>query len=200
MLINGTHHNIYLQRAWIKYNGDFSSEVIYTIDTGDREKDRILAIAKEQEIIDMYVVGETIYNLSPSALTGVRYGKEHHAYGKTPREFMGAEGYAKYIQGMSKAFSGENNPFYGKKHKEETLQILRTKCANYGEDNGFYGKKHTEETLEILKAKAKGKKVVVAGVEYRSVRDAARLSGYGRACIKHRAESTKELYDDFYYI
>lgn len=198
MLMNGIHDNVYLQRAWDKYEGNFSSEIVYTINTGDAETDRQLAIAKEQEILDANVVGKTIYNMSPSALTGVRYGKDHHAYGKTPREFMGEEGYAKYLAGMSKAFSGENNPFYGKKHTEETIAYLRENCANYGEDNGFYGKKHTEETLETLRSNAKGKRVSVEGVVYRSIREAVRQTGYTRAIIKYRAP--RENYDDFYYL
>lgn len=46
-------------------------------------------------------------------------------------------------------FSGEGNPFYGKKHSEET----KKKLSNY-----FLGKKHTLETKEKLRLLATGRK------------------------------------------
>lgn len=42
----------------------------------------------------------------------------------------------------SEAFKGELNPFYGKKHSEEVIQILR---------NNQLGKKHSKETLYKMK-------------------------------------------------
>lgn len=80
----------------------------------------------------------------------------------------------------SKKFSdsckGVLNPFYGKKHTNETKQFLSKKqtgvpihsekwkkclskkmmlnnIGGFGKDNGFYGKKHTEETRKIIKLK-----------------------------------------------
>lgn len=54
-------------------------------------------------------------------------------------------------------FYGESNGFYGKKHTEETLAILRVKCANFGEANGFYGKKHSAQSLEKMQIKTRGR-------------------------------------------
>lgn len=47
---------------------------------------------------------------------------------------------------------GDKNPFYGKKHKKETVDkiILAQKGKRTGEENSFYGKKHTEETKKHL--------------------------------------------------
>jgi len=48
---------------------------------------------------------------------------------------------------------GTNNPFYGKKHKKETIeqhrQYMLYKNLN-GENNPFYGKHHSEETLKKI--------------------------------------------------
>lgn len=60
----------------------------------------------------------------------------------------------------SKKYSGEGNPFYGKKHTEESKQKQREKMtgrpvapevlarreSRAGENNTFYGKKHSAET------------------------------------------------------
>ena len=59
---------------------------------------------------------------------------------------------------------GEENPFYGKSHTEETKKIIRqyqTENNGYvknrrsykGENNPFYNKAHSKETKELLKQK-----------------------------------------------
>jgi hypothetical protein len=50
---------------------------------------------------------------------------------------------------------GEFNPFYGKKHSEETLNKLRgdERLSHKGKDNPFYGKTHDEETKELIREK-----------------------------------------------
>ncbi len=54
---------------------------------------------------------------------------------------------------------GENNPFYGKKHSEETKKIIsEINKTHTGENNHFYGKNHTEESKEKIRQKAIGRK------------------------------------------
>lgn len=57
--------------------------------------------------------------------------------------------------------SGENNPFYGKKHNKETKnKISKTQKESgwaTGKNNPFYGKKHNQETIENIKYKIKQK-------------------------------------------
>lgn len=48
---------------------------------------------------------------------------------------------------MSEKHSGENNPFFGKKHTEESLKKISE--AQTGEKNHNYGKKHTDEYKKI---------------------------------------------------
>ena len=66
---------------------------------------------------------------------------------------------------MSEKFKGKNNPFYGKKHTEETKQKIsknrKGQCS--GENHHFYGKKHTQEELKKMSENRKskgGKKVI----------------------------------------
>lgn len=49
---------------------------------------------------------------------------------------------------------GNSNPFYGKKHTEETKKTISNKAIQRdisGEKNPFYGKTHSEETLNYLR-------------------------------------------------
>lgn len=61
------------------------------------------------------------------------------------------------IERMRVATTGERNPFFGKKHTEETKHLISiARIGKYGgEKNPFYGKKHTEETRKIMSQKKK---------------------------------------------
>lgn len=50
--------------------------------------------------------------------------------------------------------SGEKNPFYGRKHSEETRKLISEKISEMvkGEKNPFYGKHHSEETRAKFRA------------------------------------------------
>lgn len=52
-----------------------------------------------------------------------------------------------FKEALSKKVSGENNPFYGKKHSEETKKILSES------NKGSYVKKHGEYKASLIKAK-----------------------------------------------
>lgn len=51
-------------------------------------------------------------------------------------------------------FIGENNPFYGKHHTDETKRKISE--THKGENNHFYGKRHTEETKRKISEANKG--------------------------------------------
>lgn len=54
---------------------------------------------------------------------------------------------------------GEDNPFYGKHHSEETKNIMRENHYDaFGENNPFYGKQHSEDTKQKIR-EANGKPV-----------------------------------------
>jgi len=46
--------------------------------------------------------------------------------------------------------SGDNNPFYGKKHSVESKNKMSNSTNHHGENNPFYGKKHSVETKQTL--------------------------------------------------
>jgi group I intron endonuclease len=105
-------------------------------------------------------------------------------------------------QKLSESLTGENHPNYGKNHSEETKQKISE--ALKGENNHFYGKNHTEEAKQKISEAHKGKKhseehkqkslmnnpnrkeVIIDGVTYVSIREAARSIGRSRNYIsKH---------------
>lgn len=61
---------------------------------------------------------------------------------------------------MRQSHLGNNNHFYGKSHKSETIEKLRKKCsqANGGENNYWFGKKLSEKHKANISAAKKGNK------------------------------------------
>lgn len=69
--------------------------------------------------------------------TGKAYTKGYHHSEETKKK-------------ISDAMKGENNPFYGKHHTEETKEKLK------GENNPMYGKQHTDESRKKMSEARKG--------------------------------------------
>lgn len=113
---------------------------------------------------------------------------------------------------MSKKFSGELNPYYGKKHNEEILQKMKQNskegyakfknslsddewkkfCQNYGrsgEFNGFFGKKHTEEAKKKM-SETRARKIANGEIILKHPHGLR-----GEYKTKHQ---TIEIYDSFY--
>ena len=85
---------------------------------------------------------------------------------------------------MSKMFSGEGNPFYGKHHSEETKRKIseHRKGKLTGKEHPFYGKHHSKEDLKKMSdnRKSKGGKQVMCintGQVFPTMMDAARWCG-----------------------
>lgn len=194
LLREGRHHSIHLQKAWDKYDKDVWNVVEFCkIDTGSDDDDIRYAQAIESSFLSKENIQNILYNVSESSITGTIRGRKHHYYGKHPSEWMGEAYYAN----IERDRFGENNPFYGKEHSEETKNILREKCALYGENNGFYGKKHTPESIEKMKRARSFQNcpVSIEGVIYESIREASRKSGYSRDQIRYRLD--KEGFPEF---
>lgn len=79
-------------------------------------------------------------------------GKNHHFYGKNPRDYWSENSKENWSKIMTERMNGENNPMYGKNPRDymtEEAKIEHDKKiseASSGENNPMYGKQHSEET------------------------------------------------------
>ena len=97
---------------------------------------------------------------------------------------------------ISKMFTGEGNPFYGKHHSEETKKKIsknrKGKCT--GSEHWMYGQHHSQQSLEKISEHRKGRGgktvfCIETGETFTCMMDAARKyglktsAGIGQCCI-----------------
>ncbi len=105
LLRSGKHPNIYLQRAFDKFDGrNFEFRPLLLCD-------RYLLLFYEQRAINVYRDNGSVYNIA--SIAGSRLGVNHT---KEARQKMSKARKGKYI--------GSFNPFYGKTHSVETKRKL----------------------------------------------------------------------------
>lgn len=104
---------------------------------------------------------------------------------------------------MSQMFSGQNNPFYGKHHTEQTKRKISQsrKGKRAGEDHPFYGKHRSQQELQKMSKGRKSKggkqvKCINTGEIFPTMMDAARWCGLknsssiGQICNKTGKQKT----------
>lgn len=57
---------------------------------------------------------------------------------------------------LGKSFAGENNPFFGKKHTEETKEKFKKRKVLRGKDNPMFGRNFSEEHRQRISESSKG--------------------------------------------
>jgi len=152
--LNGNYHkNRYLQRSWNKYgetNFDFII-VEYVEDINN-------LIIREQYYLDSTNsynknVG---YNISPTAgsTLGVKYNDE--AKNKISKTHKGKKISQKQRLEHSKRMKGKNNPFYGKKHSEETKLKMSLNHADLRGEKSGNAKLKISDVLKIREMYSSG--------------------------------------------
>lgn len=162
----GYKDNILFYRAIKKYGWDnFKHEVLFeNISKDEAEKLEIQLIKEHRSNIPQFGYniengGKTVGTLAESTKEKLRVANIGKKVSEEAKEHMRQAG-KKRVEtcGLPKGMggSGEDNPFYGKRHSEKTKQILREK--NGGINSPWYGKKHTDEEKQKI-AKAHMKKI-----------------------------------------
>lgn len=80
---------------------------------------------------------------------------------------------------------GKNNPFYNKKHTEESKEKMRLSIQQTRDENWLPGN---------------ARPVEIDGIQYRCLSEAAKQTGIGNSLIIYRIKSDKEKYKSYKYI
>jgi hypothetical protein len=153
--------------------------------------DEELSLLAEIEAIDKYRrIGVRLVNKTDGGdgTSGFRYVMQDEHKRKIAASKIGKPRPQEVVERMRATKKGRNtgadNPFYGRRHTEETKAILRAKSATYT---------HTEEHKQKIRqsalktfanhAKSKAVHCLTNGLTYFSLNEAARQLGLHRRCI-----------------
>ena len=167
-------------------------------------------MALEKYYVSSEVVNDPLsYNMMTGGAGRLSFGEENN---------LSEEGYQRLVE-SGKRYSGENNPFYGKEHTNETKSLLSALASSrIGSKNSFFGKTHSEEFKKNISELKKGKnKTNTPEINIRawnkstgwwctplgcfvSDRDAAFFSNIGRNCIRAWCKNPKKVVKPNYQI
>lgn len=200
-LEKGEHHSILLQRAWNKYGKECFEFIVkeeckeeellireqkyldlkpeYNIGAQASGGDNLTNHPHKEKILERrsITVADNLSKLTQEERNRI-YGKEKEA---NPN-WRGGRTFCKCgtrINSTARSCircqdrTGENNPFYNKKHTEQTKQVLR------------------EHAAKREKKPSNTKKVVVEGIEYTSANEAAKVFNISRSLVNYRCNSEK---------
>jgi hypothetical protein len=109
---------------------------------------------------------------------------------------------------ISKATTGIKNPFYGKKHNQETL--IKISQSTKQRPNGMLGKKHSDETKKKIAEKSKIRKTITKPVnlysyeidffigKFKSYGQAARFVNANPECLRLTINGKRNHSNGFY--
>lgn len=162
-LKRNVHNCERLQENYNKYSyDDYSFYILY------RSEDKEHIRHKEQELLDDNYDNPLLLNTTTKNNNWVdeRNGKKVKLYKEKLSDY-------------AKTRTGSKNPFYGKKHSEETRQKIRER--HLGKEN---------ESCH--------KPIVINGVFYKSVTEASKLLELSQPTVSHRVNSNNKLFVNWY--
>lgn len=150
LLQRGFHHSVKLQRHFNKYGLD---DLVFEV-MCECELDVILE--NEQFFLDAYnpwfniltnSAGTRGYKMSEEVRQKMSEARTGMKRSEATKERMRQVNKKRAVETPDYGV-GENNPFYGKHHTDESKKKMSEskKGTQVGQDNPFWGRKHTEET------------------------------------------------------
>lgn len=187
--------------AILKYGWDNFDHIILYSNLSQEEAN----VVEEQLIADYRSQDENFgYNIKAGGANKVHSEETKKKIGlANSQSLLGNKWSEEQRQQISLMFSGEGNPFYGKKHSEETKQKISNnrKGKRAGVEHPFYGEHHSEESLQKISQHRQGKggkKIIClnTGEIFNCMMDAARWCGLknsssiGQVCNKTGKQKT----------
>jgi group I intron endonuclease len=182
----------------------FTKEILEFAETDEE----LMLLEKQYVNIDV-VEDSNSYNMTTGGAGRLSYGESCN---------FSEEGLER-LRNSGKRYIGENNPFYGKTHTEETREILSLNASKkVGELNPFFGKTHSEEfkrkasEMRLGKNKSNTPSMAIRSWNqstgwwctptgcYTSDRDAALFTEIGRNCIRAWCKSPDKIVRKNYQI
>jgi len=128
-----------------------------------------------------------------------KFGEKNGMYGKTHTE---------EVKQLNSSLKAGNTYFKGRKHTRESKQKMSEirKNKNTGEENPFFGKHHTEETIQKIIDKNRGRlppniiKISIDGIVYISMTDASRQLNIPTPTVLWRLKSKNPKFDNYKYV
>ena len=168
-LRNNNHENPYMQRQWNKYGEDsFKFYILEQCEKDEMDKKEAEWIAK----LNTYLDKKVGYNLTPGGEESYKFSKEQlEKYPKLSKrkpfsdktKSRMSEYHKSLFEKDPSRFDGEKNPFYGKKHSEESKK--KNSEAHIGKVLSEESKKKMSESIKKTLAKKKLQKLKEKEIE-----------------------------------
>ena len=173
---NGEYVQPYFARAILKYGWDnFDHEIV---------KDN-LTLEEANELEEETIIKYNTQNIEKGY--NIRNGGSH---GQLKEETI-----EKLSETMSGRYDGENNPFYGKTHNDETKNKIRETAKKTASK---YTKKELSERMRKVSI-GNYYECIETGKIYSSTREAAEELGIHRSCISNAVNGTKKTAGGFHW-
>jgi len=191
------HHCIHLQRAFNKYGeNNFIFIILETCSNGLKREQELL---DKIDFEDSYNVSKSA---SGGDLISNHPNKDNIVKKITEKLLQSPKPKPRYKENNSNWRGGKTFfkcPSCGKEYRTTNKQKICISCRDIsGENNPFYGKKHSEESKEKMKKASIGKyngnqnkPVIIKGKEYSSLGQAAKNIGVCVATIYNRINNPK---------
>ena len=198
-LKNQNHHSIYLQRSYDKYGIENFEFII--IETSFNY------LQREQELLNLIDFNDS-YNISKTSSGGnfiYNHPEKDRLIKEAIKRLRTCERKPRYKELNSNWKGGKTFCNCGARINSNSNSCIKCKEMS-GENNPFYGKTHSEETKEKIRQQHLGKYngnqekvVIIDNIEYKSLSEASRVLEINASTILFRIKSNNKRFVNYNY-